>query len=140
MLSVKKRNEMDGKILWLAECCALRPRMGKSQEVPWRAAPVLLESPSQCWLQWATRRQSLYGRQRLYVYQLLALVLLLFVQVCAKKMHQLIELVQAGKGKFKYNSPILLKRIASRCTHCQQENEIKSLLNNRLSSEQPSPR
>lgn len=30
---------MDGKVLWLAECCALRPRMGKSQEVPWKAPP-----------------------------------------------------------------------------------------------------
>jgi hypothetical protein len=120
-LRVKKRNEMDGKILWLAECCALRPRMGKSQEVPWRAAPVLLESPSQCGLQREARRLPLYDRQKLYVCQLVALVLLLFVQVCAKKMHQLIELVQAGKG-IKRNSPILLKRIASRCTHCQQQN------------------
>ena len=111
---------MDGKILWLAECCALRPRMGKSQEVPWRAAPVQLESPNQCGLQRVARRLPLCDKQKLYVCQLVALVLLLFVQVCAKKMHQLTELVQAGKGKFKYNSPILLKRIASRCTCCQQ--------------------
>jgi len=86
---------MDGKILWLAECCALRPRMGKSQEVPWRAAPVPLESPSQCGLQQEARLIPLYGRQKLYVYQLVALFLLLFVQVCAKKMHQLKKLVQS---------------------------------------------
>lgn len=61
-LLLEKRNEMDGKILWLAECCALRPRMGKSQEVPWRAAPVLLESPSQCGLQRVARRPPLCSR------------------------------------------------------------------------------
>lgn len=80
---------MDGKILWLAECCALRPRMGKSQEVPWKAAPIQFDSPSQCGLQLVARRQPLCSRYKLYVCQLVVLVLLLFVQLCAKKMHQL---------------------------------------------------